>query len=86
MKGGKGEARSVTQQGQPHPETMAVPNCGVQGQVSPSSEGQLAGEGKERAQSCIKSTKAERAAHTQIAVNGTIYMSQGEMTKHHRFF
>lgn len=47
--------------------------------------GAAAGEGKERAQSCTKSAKAERAAHTQTAVNGTIYIPQGEMTKHHRF-
>lgn len=85
MRGGKGEARGVTQQRQPRPRDRGTAQLWGSRPSVLQQWGAAAGEGKERAQSCTKSAKAERAAHTQTAVNGTIYIPQGEMTKHHRF-
>lgn len=48
------------------PKAMALPSCGVQGQVSPSSEGELQGRA-ERAQNCTKSTNAEDCTHSNCS-------------------
>lgn len=52
---------------------------------APRSEGQLQVRAKRGPRAAPRTLRQRRAAHTPTAVNDTIYTSQGEMTKHHRF-